>query len=77
MDAEAVNNWMSVRSAAAHLECSERQIYRLISSGQLAAYKAGRLTRIRRCDLDRAILAQPRNTPTTATQLRLLDADSV
>jgi excisionase family DNA binding protein len=58
---ERANAWMSVKSAAEYLECSERQVYRLISRGEVPAYKVGRLTRVRRVDLDRAVLSQPRH----------------
>ena len=52
--------WMSIKSAAEHLECSERQIYRLIAHGHVPAYKVGRLTRLRRADLEHAVLSHPR-----------------
>ena len=60
MDGVRAGEWMSAKSAAEHLECSERQIYRLIGRGHVPAYKVGRLTRIRRVDLEQAVLAHPR-----------------
>ncbi len=49
---EAVPHWMSVQSAAAELEVTTRTIYRFINDGKLAAYRIGRVYRIRREDLD-------------------------
>jgi excisionase family DNA binding protein len=56
--------WMSIKTAAEYLDCSQRQVYRLLSRGDVPAFKVGRLTRIRRVDLDRAVLAQPRDGAT-------------
>jgi excisionase family DNA binding protein len=58
---ERASEWMSVKTAAEYLDCSQRQVYRLLSRGDVPAFKVGRLTRIRRVDLDRAVLAQPRD----------------
>ena len=43
--------WMSVQSAADELELTPRTIYRLINDGRLAAFRFGRVYRIRRSDL--------------------------
>lgn len=45
-------HWMSVQSAARELEVTTRTIYRFINDGKLAAYRIGRVYRIRREDLD-------------------------
>ena len=58
---ERASEWMSVKTAAEYLQCSQRQIYRLLSRGDVLAFKVGRLTRIRRVDLDRMVLAKPRD----------------
>lgn len=44
--------WLSVRTAAAELEVTTRTIYRFINDGKLAAYRIGRVYRIRREDLE-------------------------
>ncbi len=44
--------WMSVQTAANELEVTTRTIYRFINDGKLAAYRIGRVYRIRRQDLD-------------------------
>lgn len=49
--------WMSVQTAAKELEVTTRTIYRFINDGKLAAYRIGRVYRIRREDLDRFLLA--------------------
>ena len=44
--------WLSVQGAAAELEVTTRTIYRFINDGKLAAYRIGRVYRIRRSDLE-------------------------
>lgn len=44
--------WMSVQAAAKELEVTNRTIYRFINDGKLAAYRIGRVYRIKREDLD-------------------------
>jgi len=44
--------WLSVQNAAAELEVTTRTIYRFINDGKLAAYRIGRVYRIRRADLE-------------------------
>ena len=44
--------WLSVQAAASELEVTTRTIYRFINDGKLAAYRIGRVYRIRRTDLD-------------------------
>jgi len=46
------NLWLSVQSAADQLGLTTRTIYRFINEGKLAAYRFGRVYRIRREDLD-------------------------
>lgn len=43
--------WLSVQTAASELEVTTRTIYRFINDGKLAAYRIGRVYRIRRADL--------------------------
>ncbi|MEL7158190.1 MAG: helix-turn-helix domain-containing protein [Actinomycetota bacterium] len=45
-------SWLSVQSAAAELEVTTRTIYRFINDGKLAAYRIGRVYRIKRADLE-------------------------
>ncbi|MEM9130831.1 MAG: helix-turn-helix domain-containing protein [Actinomycetota bacterium] len=45
-------SWMSVQTAAAELEVTTRTIYRFINDGKLAAYRIGRVYRIKRTDLE-------------------------
>ena len=49
---ETTSLWMSVQTAAKELEVTTRTIYRFINDGKLAAYRIGRVYRIRREDLD-------------------------
>ena len=44
--------WLSVQGAARELEVTTRTIYRFINDGKLAAYRIGRVYRIRRTDFD-------------------------
>lgn len=44
--------WLSVQAAASELEVTTRTIYRFINDGKLAAYRIGRVYRIRRTDLE-------------------------
>jgi excisionase family DNA binding protein len=48
----ASSMWLSVQAAASELEVTTRTIYRFINDGKLAAYRIGRVYRIRRSDLD-------------------------
>ncbi len=45
-------SWLSVQAAAAELEVTTRTIYRFINDGKLAAYRIGRVYRIKRTDLE-------------------------
>lgn len=44
--------WMTVEEAAEYLKCSRSTIYRRIKEGELKLYKAGKLSRLKREDLD-------------------------
>lgn len=45
-------DWLTIKEAANYLKCSEATIYRRIKTGELPTYKTGKLTRIKREDLD-------------------------
>ncbi len=45
-------NWVSTREASRQLGITVRTLYRLIDSGQLAAYKFGRVIRLQQPDID-------------------------
>jgi excisionase family DNA binding protein len=53
---QPVSMWLSVQAAASELEVTTRTIYRFINDGKLAAYRIGRVYRIRRSDLDSFLL---------------------
>jgi excisionase family DNA binding protein len=56
--------WIGVGAAAAYTGCSEESIRELIASGALPHGKIGaRGIRVRRSDIDRALLAQAREEP--------------
>jgi excisionase family DNA binding protein len=44
--------WMSTRQAAAYLGITPRTLYRLIDSGQLPAYRFGRVFRLQGREID-------------------------
>ena len=50
----ASNNakWPSTIQAAGELGIGQQSVYRLIDAGELAAYRMGRVIRIRRSDID-------------------------
>ncbi len=45
-------NWLSTREAARQLGITTRTLYRLIDSGQIPAYKFGRVIRLQEAELD-------------------------
>ena len=47
--------WMSTKEAAEHLGVTLRSLYRFIDEGSLAAYKFGRVIRLKGDDVDRFI----------------------
>lgn len=44
--------WLSTQEAASRLGVVVRTLYRLIDSGDLAAYKIGRVIRLQKADVD-------------------------
>lgn len=44
--------WLSTQEAAERLGVSTRTLYRLIDSGELPAYKIGRVIRLQRAEVD-------------------------
>lgn len=51
-DPGVLSMWLSVQDTADELEVTPRTIYRFINNGALAAYRIGRVYRIRRSDLE-------------------------
>ena len=49
--------WMSTKEAAEHLGVTLRSLYRFIDEGALAAYKFGRVIRLKQHDVDTFIEA--------------------
>ena len=49
--------WLSTKEAAARLGVTLRSLYRFIDEGGLAAYKFGRVIRLKATDVDRFIEA--------------------
>lgn len=47
--------WLSTKEAAARLGITLRSLYRFIDGGELAAYKFGRVIRLKEDDIDRYI----------------------
>lgn len=47
--------WMSTKEAAEHLGVTLRSLYRFIDEGALAAYKFGRVIRLKADDVERFI----------------------
>jgi excisionase family DNA binding protein len=46
------SDWMSTTRAGEHLGLTVRTLYRLINSGEVRAYRFGRVIRLQRRDLD-------------------------
>lgn len=71
--------WFSVEQAGAQLGIGSRTVYGLIDRGELAAYRMGRVYRIRSVDID-AYLETARVQPGTlehlhpVSKLRVVDA---
>ena len=65
---DARNDWLGTKQAAVHLGINMRTLYRLIDAGEIAAYKFGRVIRLRRCDLENYI-QQSRIQPGTLDHL--------
>lgn len=56
-DAAATIEWMGTQEAARYLGITPRTLYRFINDGAVAAFKMGRVIRLRRADLDAFIEA--------------------
>jgi excisionase family DNA binding protein len=54
--------WLGTQEAARHLGITTRTLYRLIDEGEIAAYKLGRVLRLRLADVD-AFLESARVQP--------------
>jgi excisionase family DNA binding protein len=54
--------WLSTREAARQLGITTRTLYRLIDSGQIPAYKFGRVIRLQEAEVD-AFIQQARIEP--------------
>lgn len=50
-------NWLSTKEAARRLGITTRTLYRLIDSGQIPAYKFGRVIRLQESEVDAFIEA--------------------
>lgn len=44
--------WMSTKEASEHLGVTLRTLYRFVDEGQLAAYKFGRVIRLKQADVE-------------------------
>lgn len=60
--------WMSTKAAAEHLGVNLRTLYRFIDEGDLAAYKFGRVIRLKEDDVD-AFVERSRIAPGTLEHL--------
>ncbi len=60
--------WLGTAEAARHLGLTPRTLYRLIDSGELPAYKFGRVIRLKRSDVD-AFIEGARIAPGTLEHL--------
>ena len=45
-------SWLSTKAAAEYLGITTRTLYRLVDDGHLAAYKFGRVIRLKQSDVD-------------------------
>ena len=61
-------SWLSTREAAEQLGITTRTLYRLIDSGQLPAYKFGRVIRLKEREVE-AFVEAARITPGELTHL--------
>jgi excisionase family DNA binding protein len=53
VDAPQEPIWLGTQEAARHLGITARTLYRLIDTGEIPAYKLGRVLRIKLSDVDR------------------------
>lgn len=61
-------DWLSTADAAQALGVTPRTLYRFINNGDLAAYRFGRVIRVKRADVD-AFIEQSRIEPGTLDHL--------
>lgn len=66
--------WLSTREASRQLGITVRTLYRLIDSGQVAAYKFGRVIRLSQADID-AYLERARIEPGDLEHLYAMSGD--
>jgi excisionase family DNA binding protein len=70
--------WLGTKEASARLGITLRSLYRFIDEGDLAAYKFGRVIRIKTADVDRFIEAyriQPGQLEHLYPPLKVSDTD--
>ena len=67
-EGQAAPQWLSTKQAAAYLGIIPRTLYRLIDSGQLPAYRFGRVIRLQRHQID-AFIESVRIQPGTLQHL--------
>lgn len=74
-------DWLSTADAADALGITSRTLYRFINKGELAAYRFGRVIRVKREDIDAFIAASriapgelDHLSPDTASETEELDA---
>jgi excisionase family DNA binding protein len=73
-----VTEWLGTKEASARLGITLRSLYRFIDEGDLAAYKFGRVIRIKTEDVDRFIEAcriQPGQLEHLYPPLKVSDTD--
>ncbi len=68
MSADPEVEWLSTQEAAARLGVVVRTLYKFIDSGELTAYKIGRVIRLQRADVD-GFLSRCRIEPGTLEHL--------
>jgi excisionase family DNA binding protein len=73
---EPAPQWLSTKQAAAYLGIIPRTLYRLIDSGQLPAYRFGRVIRLQRHQID-AFIESVRIQPGTLQHLYSDTTDSI
>lgn len=55
MDTNAEISWLSTAEAAKYLGITPRTLYRFIDQGEIAAFRFGRVIRLKQDDVDRFI----------------------
>lgn len=74
----AASQWMGTQEAARYIGVTPRTLYRFINDGAVAAYKMGRVIRLRRSDLDAFLEANriaPGSLEHLTPELRSLPGD--